>query len=138
MSKYGEYLKDRKEKDLEFFFGETKSRTNKYFTFNRIKNENEIVILTNNIKTVKGSPVLIVGSNKAVFLKDWAVRKVHNYEHGINTYAVKLNRNYFKTYTFTNAFEGYEDMGEDDFNSLYKVAEDQNKVNLEIAEGFMK
>jgi hypothetical protein len=119
------------------FFGEVKKVSNKYFTFDRIINEDEIIILTNNIKDIKNSPALIVGNNKAVFLKDWLVKRVHNWEEGMDFFAVKLNRKFFKVYTFQNPFEDYSFDQEDDFDSLYKVAQEQQEVNLKVAYGHL-
>lgn len=79
MSKLGDYIKQQKEKDIQKFFGEIKHTSNKYFTFNRIINDDEIIIVTSNIKIIKGTPVLVVGNNKAVYLKDWLIREVRNY-----------------------------------------------------------
>lgn len=90
MSKLGDYIKQQKEKDIQKFFGEIKHTSNKYFTFNRIINDDEIIIVTSNIKIIKGTPVLVVGNNKAVYLKDWLIREVRNYNLDIYDYAVKL------------------------------------------------
>lgn len=119
------------------FFGEIVKVSNKYFTFNKIISEDEIIILTTNIKDIKGSPALIVGNNKAVFLKDWLVKRVHSWEENIDLYAVKLNRKFFKVYTFKTPFEDYSFDQEDDFDSLYKVAQEQQEVNLKVAYGHM-
>lgn len=69
MSKLGDYIKQQKEKDIERFFGKVNHTSNKYFTFNRIINDDEIIIITSNIKIIKDTPVLVVGNNKAVYLK---------------------------------------------------------------------
>lgn len=53
MSKLGDYIKQQKEKDIQKFFGEIKHTSNKYFTFNRIINDDEIIIVTSNIKIIK-------------------------------------------------------------------------------------
>lgn len=138
MTKFSEYMKDRKEKDLEFFFGkDIHHTTNKYFTFNRIHDEDNITIITNDVTFIKGSPVLIVGENKAVYLKDWAIKEVHNYDEMINTFAVKLCRKYFKTYTFKSTFTGYTGMKEETFDDLMQIAKEQNEKNMEVACGHM-
>ena len=41
--------------------------------------DDEIIIITSNIKIIKDTPVLVVGNNKAVYLKDWLIREVRNY-----------------------------------------------------------
>ena len=124
MSKYSEYLKNRKEKDLEFFFGTVTKKSNKYFEYNSIIDDDNIIIITNNIKVLKGNFV-IVDNNKGVYLKDWQVRPVHNYYTGMNAFAVKLNRNYFKPYTFRFNFDDMAFEQEDTFDSLKECAATQ-------------
>lgn len=126
MSKYSEYIKSRKEKDLEFFFGEVTKKSNKYFEYNSIIDEDNIIIITNNIKTIKGNMVMIVDNNKAVYLKDWQVRRVHNFYNGVSAFAVKLNRKYFKPYTFRFDFEGMAFEQAETFDSLKECAAEQS------------
>ncbi|MEE0290530.1 MAG: hypothetical protein U0J62_09920 [Lachnospiraceae bacterium] len=126
MSKYSEYIKSRKEKDLEFFFGEVTKKSNKYFEYNSIIDEDNIIIITNNIKTIKGNMVMIVDNNKAVYLKDWQVRRVHNFYNGVSAFAVKLNRKYFKPYTFRFDFEDMAFKQEETFDSLKECAAEQD------------
>lgn len=126
MSKYSEYIKSRKEKDLEFFFGEVTKKSNKYFEYNSIIDEDNIIIITNNIKTIKGNMVMIVDNNKAVYLKDWQVRRVHNFYNGVSAFAVKLNRKYFKPYTFRFDFEDMAFEQEETFDSLKECATEQD------------
>lgn len=125
MSKYSEYLKNRKEKDLEFFFGTVTKKSNKYFEYNSIIDDDNIIIITNNIKVLKENFVMIVDNNKGVYLKDWQVRPVHNYYTGMNAFAVKLNRNYFKPYTFRFNFDDMAFEQEDTFDSLKECAATQ-------------
>lgn len=106
MSKLGDYIKQQKEKDIERFFGKVNHTSNKYFTFNRIINDDEIIIITSNIKIIKDTPVLVVGNNKAVYLKNWLIREVRNYNLDIYDYAVKLNRKYWKVCTFKDWEKG--------------------------------
>lgn len=126
MSKYSEYIKSRKEKDLEFFFGEVTKKSNKYFEYNSVIDEDNIIIVTNNIKTIKGNMVMIVDNNKAVYLKDWQVRRVHNFYNGVSAFAVKLNRKYFKPYTFRFDFEDMAFEQEETFDSLKECASEQD------------
>lgn len=138
MSKLGDYIKQQKEKDIQKFFGEIKHTSNKYFTFNRIINDDEIIIVTSNIKIIKDTPVLVVGNNKAVYLKDWLIREVRNYNLDIYAYAVKLNRKYWKVYTFKSDFEDIFIEKEDTFDDLVEVAKEQNQKNMPIALGWGK
>lgn len=138
MSKYSEFIKGQKEKDMKFFFGEDYKKTsNKYFKFKRVIDEDNIILITNNIKVIKGNYVLIVWDNKGVYLKDWQVRKVHNYYNDIVAYAVKLNRKYFKPYEFKFEFNDFVFEKESTFDSLYEVAKIQEEENMEFALGDM-
>ena len=90
-----------------------------------VDNDN-IIIITNNIKIIKGNYVLLVDNNKGVYLKEWQVKPVHNFYNGMSAYAVKLNRKYFKPYTFK--CEGMDFTQEDTFDSLMAVAETQTEA----------
>lgn len=139
MSKYGDFIKSQKEKDLKFFFGEdVKKTSNKYFKFKRVNDEDNIIIITSNIKVLKGNFVLLVDNNKGVYLKDWQVRKVHNYYNGIVGYAVKLNRKYFKPYEFKFEFEDMAFEKENTFDDLLEVAKEQEVLDLPFALGGMR
>lgn len=63
MSKYSEFLKNVKETQLTKFFGEVKHTSNKYFKFNHVISDDEIIIVSNNVKFVKGNPVLVIDNN---------------------------------------------------------------------------
>lgn len=102
-----EMYKKRKSKDIEFFFGDTQWRSNKYFRFDHVKDDGNIILITNNIKAIKGNFVMLVDNEKAVYLKDWQVKPVHSFSAGMSGWAVKLNRTYFKPYTFKSRFEDY-------------------------------
>ena len=134
---FKEYLNDRRAKDLAFFYGDEITHvSNKYFRFNRVKDEDNVTILTNNIMYVKGNPVLVVGPREVVYLKDWQVRAVRNYDLGIETYAVKLNRNYFRVYTFRNDIESICVENEMNFDDFLNIAVEQTVENMKIAEGW--
>ena len=133
MSTYSEYMKGVKENNLTRFFGEVEHKSNKYFTFNHYINDNEAIIITNNVKYIKGNPVLIIANNKAIYLKDWLVKSVHNYFNDIYAYAVKINRQYFKPYTFKSDFEDMCIETEYTFDDLLNVAKEQDAENMKIA-----
>ncbi len=127
-----------KKSDLKWFFGDDiKMKSNKYFTFTRVIDDNNIIIVTNNVKLIKGVYVLVVDNDKAVYLKDWQIRKVHNYFENINAYAVKLNREYFKVYQFKTEFEDFFFECEETFDVLLEMAREQEKENLKFAKGEM-
>lgn len=135
MTKYSEYMKQRAAKDEEWFFGETHHTSNKYFTFKHYISDDEVIVITNNIKMVKGNWVLVVASNKAVYLKEWQIRSIRNYDMGIYGYAVKLNRKFFKPYTFRSNFEDIIIEEEETFDTMVQIAKEQDAVNMSIAQG---
>lgn len=134
MSNLKEYYNARKEKDMNFFFGESNWRktSNQYFQFKRVLDDDNMIIVTNNVKTIKGNYVLLVDNNKVVYLKNWQVKEVENYFDGVYGYAVKLNRNYFKPYTFSFEFDGYSFEKEETFDDLMNVAKEQQEENMAI------
>lgn len=84
------------------FFGENNLETsNKRFQIkNHVINNDNILLITNNIQYFqnKGCYVLWIGNEKIVYLKEWQVMPVYNFETIGYAYIVKLNRNYFKSY----------------------------------------
>lgn len=142
MSKLSEYLKERKQHDLVWFLGqEPHKESNKYVTFNHVIDEDNIIIATNNIKAYYDKNdelkvILMVGENKAVYLKDWQVRKgcakVGSYSNS-ECYIVKLNRNYFKPYTFKNVFEGMSFEEKQTFDMLKAGALTQNETYYHLS-----
>lgn len=135
MSKYSEFLKSVKESQLTKFFGEVKLTSNKYFKFNHVISDDEIIIVTNNVKFVKGNPVLVIDNNKVVYLKDWNVAEVRNYNKDLYAYAVKLNRKYWKEYTFKSDFDDMCFEQADTFDSLKVAAEMQNDTEIALGWG---
>ena len=132
-------VKEAKQRDLDRFYGKgnTTQTSNKYFEFKRVLDDDNCIIVTNNIKTIKGNPVLVTGNNQAVYLKDWQYREVHNYNNGIDAYAVKLNRNYFKPYTFRFEFDDFHFDKNNTFDDMMATAKEQDKVNMKFAHGHM-
>ena len=137
MSSNSDSLKTAKRRDLEFFFGEDLHMTNgSYFQFKRVIDSDNIIILTNKIKKVRDNYVLVTDQDKGVYLKDWQLRKVSSYQAGINCYAVKLSRKFFKPYKFSFEFEDFLITKEETFDTLYNVANEQEKDNLAMREGW--
>ena len=128
MSSYGDYIKKVKATDEAWFFGPSVvHRSNKYFSFDHVISEDEIILVTNNIVHVKGNPVLVVGTNAGVYLKDWTIREVHNHREGFNAYAVKLKRDFFRVYTFGAPLSEDLDIdGVQTFDDLMKLAASQD------------
>lgn len=127
-----EVIKKMKENNKNFFFGEGNWRevSNKYFKFKRILSDDEIIIITNNVREIKDSLTLVVDNNKVVYLKDWQVEPVKAYNEGIYGYAVKINRKYFKAYTFKSEFSNFSFKNEDTFESLKELAKLQEKEDI--------
>lgn len=135
---FSAFIKGQRDKDLRFFFGDDyRAVSNKYIKFTHFRDDDNITIVTNNITDVKGNKVLVIGNNSAVYLKDWQVRPVHNYDNGINAYAVRLSRKYFRPYTFRSGFNGYSFPKDDTFDSLIGVAKAQDKSGMTVAMGHM-
>lgn len=125
------------EREMQRFFnGGYNMRSNKYFEFTHVINNDEIIIITNNIKTIKGSLVLVIGNDKVVWLKDWQVKKVRNFYNGVYGYAVKLNRQYFRTYQLNFEFEDLLFDKDNNFDDLLEVARMQDEANEQIALGW--
>lgn len=136
MNKFSKYIKSLKENDLKFFFGEDlRQVSNKYVKFTRVIDEDNILLVTNNVKILKDNYVLLVDNNKGVYLKDWQVRECHNYDLGLNFYVVKLNRNYFKPYTFSFNFENMFFEKEETFDCLLEIATTQASEDMAVALG---
>ena len=135
MSKYSEFLKGIKKSQIKKFFGEVSYTSNKYFKFNHVISNDEFIIITNNVRVIKGKPVLIIDNNKVVYLKDWNVLEIHNFKWNLYAYAVKLNRKYWKEYTFKEEFDDVYFKEADTFDSLKAVAETQNDVEIAVGWG---
>lgn len=138
MSKFSEFIKDCKKREMDFFFkAGWKKVSNKYFEFKRVVNDDEIIIVSTNVVFWhnKGQYVMFVDNNKVVYLKDWQVRQVKSWDLGMNAYIVKLNRQYFKSYQLPFESEDLCFEKEETFDDLLKVAQEQEKENVAWAFG---
>lgn len=139
MSSFSEAIKDAGEKNLERFFGEVRHLSAKYFSFRHVIDDDNIIVNVKNVVTVKGSPVLAVGSCSGVYLKDWLLREAHVCKDGMDEdfWCVKLNRKFFKVYTFKSPLT--EDALEDTltFDEWMQVARLQDEESMPIALGHM-
>lgn len=133
---FSQFVKERKEKDKEFYFsGGTTQKSNKYFHYKHFLNDNEVIVNTSNIKYINGNPVLVVGRNKGLYLKDWQLKPFKNYDKGIEGYTVKLNRNYFKPYTFRFDFNDINIENDETFDDFINTAKAQDKEDMPISLG---
>lgn len=131
--KYNDYLKTKEENKNTFFFGENNLETsNKRFQIkNNVIDNDNILLITNNIQYFlnKECFVLWVGNNKIVYLKDWQVMPVYNFEIVGDTYIVKLNRQFFKKYDCFKS-DNFIFENEETFDSLLDVAKSQTGNGL--------
>lgn len=126
------------------FFGNISSVSKKYFVLeSQNPSEDEAIIFTNNVRVIKGNPVLITDNNKAVYLKDFNIQKTSlefpdrdgefTHKEIIDTFAVKVNKKYFKEYTFQNDFEGISFDKPTTFDEIKKIAKTQEKQNKRVS-----
>lgn len=124
-----------------FFFGEDNQHqvSNKYFTFKHVVDNDNIIINTKNVRIVKGNYVLVIGDSTVVYLKPWQVKEAHNWSQlGDDFYLVKLNRNFFKPYTFKFTFDDLSFDGKvRTFDDLKDICQEQDNENMKVALGFM-
>ena len=138
MSNLKEVFKQRKENSMNHFFnGGYKMVSNQYFTFNRVINNDEIIIITTNVKYWRNKEqyVLAVNNDKVIYLKPWQVACVKSWDLGMNAYAVKLNRNYFKSYQLSFKLDDFIFEKEDTFDDLLEIAKKQNQEDLKWSLG---
>ena len=137
MSNAIDELKSEKRKKLEYFFGQEIKMTSKnYFRFKNVINNDVVILLTTNIRTIKDKLVLVTGKNKGLFLKNWQIIKLNNHQKGINCYAVKLYREYFSPYNFGKIDFGYVKPEIKDFDELIEIVKKQDEENISFAEGW--
>ena len=106
------------------------------FTFKNIVNDDVVIYLTTNVRTIKDKHILVTGEHHGVFLKDWQFKKISNHQKGINCYAVKLYRDYFKPFSFgAISFEPATPKIED-FEDLIRQAKEQEKEHIDFREGW--
>lgn len=109
------------------FFGQVYHTSNQYMLFDQVTDKDNCIIMTNNLKVIKGNVVMVTSANTAIYLKDWQYRKMYSQETG-EVFAVKLNRNFMKEYTFSSPFTEFSFDGEHDtFDSLWKTAASQQR-----------
>lgn len=113
-------------KTNDSFFGEVAKVSNKYMLIDQVQDRDNAIIMTSDVKVVKGNMIMMTGENTAIYLKPWQFRLMENYDLGVQTFAVKLSRKYFKEYTFKSSFDDYGGERET-FDSLWKTAAAQQR-----------
>lgn len=108
------------------FFGEVAKISNQYMMFDQVTDKDNAIIMTSDVKVIKSNMVMMTGENTAVYLKPWQFRLMENNDAGIQAFAVKLSRKYFKEYTFKSGFDDYGGQKET-FDSLWKTAASQQR-----------
>lgn len=114
------------------FFGTIKATSGNYGRpEHMVQDDDHITLITNNVTAIKGKPVLIVDNNKAVYLRMCDIVGVGVKDADGNfvaeACAVKLNRQYFKVYTFRNDFEDFMMEKEETFDDLKEIAREQEE-----------
>lgn len=114
------------------FFGANRKVTNKFMELEKQVIDNDhILLFTNNVASIKGNPVLVVNDNQAVYLKDFQIAGATVKDasgNTYNTYAVKVNRQYFKPYTFRSQIGDFSFDKAHDFDSLLNIAKQQQSA----------
>lgn len=128
------FLTERRNHVRDLFFGQGNWHIQAgALKFRQVLDDETIIIRTNNVTTVKDAPVLIVGNDKAVYLKDFNIRMVH--DNVMNYRLVKLQRKYFKVYTFHRPFEGVLIEQDQGFDDLAGVARQQEEFSAPVFDG---
>ena len=116
------------------YFNESISKiSNKYFTFKRYKDDDNVTIVTSNVIYLGDFPVLLVGENKGVWLKQWQVKdiKVGQYDF-IPAKTVKLSRKYFNVKDIKSSkcdnFYFEKDNTFDDMVELAKLQDEEGEA----------
>lgn len=132
MSKFSEFLKEQRTKQLNKFFGEDHKEYGDSLSWTHYKDDENIIISTTNVEFWKNKDtfVLIVNNNKVVYLKEWQVVPIKNWDLQLNAYAVKLNKKYFRPYTLSFSFNEYNFEKEDSFEDLVECAKSQDKKQI--------
>lgn len=123
-------------KENDRFFGTVAKVSNKYMMFDQVSDKDNAIIMTNNIKVIKGNPVMVTGRNTAVYLKDGQYRLMEQRD-GTQAFAVKINRSRFKEYTFRSDFSDFYFDKKDTFDSLWKTAASQQRKKQKWKSGGM-
>ena len=108
-------------------------KSNKYFTFKRYKDDDNVTIVTNNIIQLGEYYVLLVGENKGVWLKDWQVKECRvGQQTYMPAFTVKLSRQYFTVKDITspkcNDFFFEKEETFDDMVTLAKAQDERNEA----------
>lgn len=111
-------------------------KSNKYFTFKRYKDDDNVTIVTNNIIQLGEYGeyyVLLVGEGKGVWLKDWQVKECRvGQQTYLPAFTVKLSRQYFTVKDITspkcNDFFFEKEETFDDMVELAKIQDERNEA----------
>lgn len=116
--------------DTDSFFGNVRKVSTKYIEPEKqVLDDDTVIVYTNNVTAVKGNPVLIIGNNQAVYLKDKDFTLVTREVDGTSseTVAVKIHRG-FKPYTFRSNISDEISIDQPySFEDFRKMAQEQQK-----------
>ena len=110
-------------------------KSNKYFTFKRYKDDDNVTIVTNNIIQLGEYYVLLVGENKGVWLKDWQVKECRvGQQTYLPAFTVKLSRQYFTVKDITSPkCNDFFFEKEETFDDMVELAKIQDELNEAIS-----
>lgn len=113
---------------LARFLGAYNKDQNGKVTYKHFINNDNIIVETTCVHQLDNKHwVLVVYNDKVVYLQPW--QKLLLEKNGKPVYAVKLCRDYWKTYKFSKAFAGFTFKQEVTFDSLVKLAQKQDAQN---------
>lgn len=116
-------------------------KSNKYFTFKRYKDDDNVTIVTNNIIQLGEYGeygeyyVLLVGEGKGVWLKDWQVKECRvGQQTYLPAFTVKLSRQYFTVKDITSPkCNDFFFEKEETFDDMVALAKAQDELNEAIS-----
>lgn len=119
---------------LKKFFGEdvkVSGKDNEKICFKRFKSENEIIVVTNDVKKIGEHYAMLVDNDKIICLKDNQIVRLRNSTFDLNSYAVKIKRDEWNVMVLPYEFEDMAFTEEVTFDLLIKVAKEQDGWNME-------
>ena len=138
MAEFYDYKKDVFIARLRVFFGEDAEiqgddRRRVRVRWRHYIDDDNVLIVTDRVYHFgrMGVYALVLNSSVVLFLKNWQITKVKNFEFKENRYAIKLNRNYFKPYQLSFHFNDYETLEKTlTFDDLVTLAKNQDGEQL--------
>lgn len=122
-----------KSNDYDYYFGKNnwKEQPNKYITFKHLIDDENIIIVTSNIKYFKnsGKYIMAIGNNSCIWLKEWQIKKCYNYWLDTDAHIVKLNKKYYTPYALKFTFDELNFEKDETWEDMIEIAKEQDQVN---------